>query len=86
MKFSKLNIGARLGLGFAVVLAFAVVITGIGMWQMHSVGKATQRMLEESLTKERLISDWSKFVTVGVTRTTAIAKSSDASLVPFFAA
>ncbi len=86
MKFSKLNIGARLGLGFAVVLAFAVVITGIGMWQMHSVGKATQQMLEESLTKERLISDWSKFVTVGVTRTTAIAKSSDASLVPFFAA
>ncbi|MEG3000189.1 MAG: methyl-accepting chemotaxis protein [Comamonas sp.] len=86
MNFSKLNIGARLGLGFAVVLAFAVVITGIGMWQLHSVGKATQQMMQEPLTKERLISDWNSNVSVAVARTTAIAKSSDASLVPFLAA
>ena len=86
MNFSKLNIGARLGLGFAVVLVFATVITAMGMWQMHAMGKSTQQMLDDSLTKERLISDWNKFVSVGVTRTTAIAKSSDASLVPFFAA
>lgn len=43
MRLTKLNIGARLGLGFAVVLAFAVVITVIGIWQLHSVGKATQQ-------------------------------------------
>ena len=86
MNFSKLNIGARLGLGFAVVLAFAVVITGIGMWQLHSVGQATQQMMQEPLTKERLISDWNSNVSVAVARTTAIAKSSDASLVPFLAA
>ena len=86
MNFSKLNIGARLGLGFAVVLAFVVVITGIGMWQLHSVGRATQQMMQEPLTKERLISDWNSNVSVAVARTTAIAKSSDASLVPFLAA
>ncbi|MDI9857573.1 MCP four helix bundle domain-containing protein, partial [Comamonas sp. 17RB] len=86
MNFSKFNIGARLGLGFAVVLAFAVVITAIGMWQLHSVGKATQQMMQEPLTKERLISDWNSNVSVAVARTTAIAKSSDASLVPFLAA
>ena len=86
MNFFKLNIGARLGLGFAVVLAFAVMITAIGMWQLRSVGQATQQMMQEPLTKERLISDWNSNVSVAVARTTAIAKSGDASLVPFFAA
>ena len=86
MNFFKLNIGARLGLGFAVVLAFAVMITVIGMWQLRSVGQATQQMMQEPLTKERLISDWNSNVSVAVARTTAIAKSGDASLVPFFAA
>ena len=33
MRLTKLIIGARLGLGFAVVLAFAVVITVIGIEQ-----------------------------------------------------
>lgn len=86
MRLTKLNIGARLGLGFAVVLAFAVVITVIGIWQLHLVGKATQQMMQEPLTKERLISDWNSNVSVAVARTTAIAKSSDASLVQFLAA
>ena len=86
MNLTKLNIGARLGLGFAVVLMFAVVITAIGMWQLRSVGQATQQMMQEPLTKERLISDWYSNVSVAVARTTAIAKSSDASLVPFLAA
>ena len=85
MKFSNLNIGARLGLGFAVVLVFAVVITAIGMWQLHSVGQATQQMMQEPLTKERLISDWNSNVSVAVARTTAIAKSEDAALGAFFA-
>ncbi len=86
MRLSKLNIGARLGLGFAIVLSFAVLITAIGMWQLHAVGQATQQMMEEPLSKERLISDWNSNVSVAVARTTAIAKSSDASLVPFLAA
>lgn len=86
MNLTKLNIGARLGLGFAVVLVFAVLITAIGMWQLRAVGQATQQMMQEPLTKERLISDWNSNVSVAVARTTAIAKSSDASLVPFLAA
>jgi len=86
MKLTKLNIGARLGFGFAAVLMFAVLITAIGLWQLHSVGQATQQMMQEPLTKERLISDWNSNVSVAVARTTAIAKSSDASLVPFLAA
>ena len=86
MKLAQWKIGTRLGMGFALVLAFAVAITVMGMWQLHTVGKATQQMMQEPLTKERLISDWNSNVSVAVARTTAIAKSNDASLVPFLAA
>jgi len=84
--FARMKIGKRLGLGFAVVLAFAVLITGIGVWQLHSIAEATRQMMQVPLAKERLISDWSRNINVAVIRTTAVSKSSDPSLVPFFAA
>jgi methyl-accepting chemotaxis protein len=43
-------------------------------------------MMQEPLAKERFISDWSRNINVAVIRTTAVAKSADPSLVPFFAA
>jgi len=82
--FASMKIGKRLGFGFAVVLAFAVLITGIGVWQLNALGNATREMMREPLAKERLISDWSRNINVAVIRTTAVAKSSDPSLVPFF--
>jgi methyl-accepting chemotaxis protein len=84
--FSSLKIGRRLGLGFAVVLAFAVLITGIGVWQLNALANATREMMQEPLAKERYISDWNRNINVAVIRTTAVAKSSDLSLGPFFSA
>jgi methyl-accepting chemotaxis protein len=84
--FLTMKIGKRLALGFALVLAFAVLITGIGVWQLGALANATQEMMKEPLAKERYISDWSRNINVAVIRTTAVAKSSDPSLVPFFAA
>ena len=84
--FSAMKIGKRLALGFAVVLAFAVLITGIGVWQLNALAQASREMMQEPLAKERYISDWSRNINVAVIRTTAVAKSSDPSLVPFFAA
>jgi methyl-accepting chemotaxis protein len=84
--FSSLNIGKRLALGFAVVLAFAVLITWIGVWQLNALAHATREMMQEPLTKERYISDWNRNINVAVIRTTAVAKSTDPSLVTFFAA
>jgi methyl-accepting chemotaxis protein len=82
--FATMKIGKRLGFGFAVVLAFAVLITGIGVWQLHAMAEAAREMMQEPLVKERLISDWSRNINVAVIRTTAVAKSSDPSLVSFF--
>jgi methyl-accepting chemotaxis protein len=86
MRSGKMGIGARLGWGFVAVLAFAIVITGVGAWQLRAVGEAAEAMMQLPLKKERLISDWHGNISVAVARTTAIAKSSDAGLVPFFQA
>jgi methyl-accepting chemotaxis protein len=83
---SSLKIGKRLALGFAVILVFAVLITGIGVWQLNALANATREMMQEPLAKERYISDWNKNINVAVIRTTAVAKSTDISLGPFFAA
>ena len=83
--FASMKIGRRLVLGFAVVLGLAVLIAGIGLWQLSALSKATHEMMQEPLAKERLTSDWSKNINVAVIRTTAVAKSTDASLVAFFA-
>ena len=81
MNLNKLNIGARLSLGFAVVLVFAMVIAAVALVQLRSVATATREMMEVPLTKERLIGDWNRNINVAVARTIATAKSSDASLI-----
>ena len=81
----NLNIGARLALGFGLVLAFTLLMTAIGIYQMRSVADATQEMMQTPLTKERLVSDWYRRIHTSVQRTTAIAKSGDPSLGAFFA-
>ena len=84
--FAMMRIGKRLALGFAAVLALAVVIAGTSLWQLRALASASEQMMQEPLTKERYISDWNRNINVAVIRTTAVAKSSDTSLVPFFAA
>jgi methyl-accepting chemotaxis protein len=81
----NLRIGARLGAGFAVVLALMIFMTCIGTWRLQAVADATHDMTQQPLAKERLISDWYRSIHSSVRRTAAIAKSADPSLVAFFA-
>ncbi|WFR82168.1 methyl-accepting chemotaxis protein [Janthinobacterium rivuli] len=81
----NVSIGVRLGLGFAVILLFSMLITGISVWRLHDVATATRTMMELPLTKERYISDWYAKIDSGVRRTTAIARSSDTTLGAYFA-
>ena len=82
---SNISIGKRLALGFAVILALSVAITSIAIWRLHEVASATRAMMEVPLAKERMISDWSSKIDSAIRRTTAIARSSDPSLVNYFA-
>jgi methyl-accepting chemotaxis protein len=81
----NLKIGARLGIGFAALMLLTSFMTGLGLWRLHTVAQATRSMTQQALVKERLISDWYRKTDTGVRRTAAIAKSSDPSLVAFFA-
>ncbi|MET0319118.1 MAG: methyl-accepting chemotaxis protein [Duganella sp.] len=82
---ANISIGKRLALGFTVILAFAMVITGIGVWRLQGVAAATADMMHIPLAKERMIGDWSSNIDSAIRRTTAIARSTDASLATYFA-
>jgi len=83
--FTNMKIGSRLTFGFGVVLVLAILITMVSLWQLHAVADASREMMKLPVAKERMASDWSNYVVNGITRTTAIAKSTDPSLSEFFA-
>jgi methyl-accepting chemotaxis protein len=84
-KIMNIRIGRRLAFGFALILAFSVMITAIAVWRLQTVLEETRAMMSHPLVKERLITDWYSNLNAGIRRTVAIAKSSDASLGPYFA-
>jgi len=82
---NNLKIGIRLAAGFGLVLALMTLMTAFGVFHMQSVGEATRELMHQPLAKERAIADWYRLIHTSVRRTTAISKSSDPSLGPFFA-
>ena len=82
----QLSVGQRLGLSFALVLLLSLITSSVALYRLSDVAHATQQLLNEPLTTERLVSDWYRNVHTGIRRTTAIAKSSDPSLAVFFKA
>ncbi|OZI47330.1 hypothetical protein CEK29_00820 [Bordetella genomosp. 5] len=80
----NLKLGTRLAAGFAVLLAMMIVMCVVGLYSLADINRAVDNVTHQSLTKDRMVNDWSRFIHTGVTRTTAIAKSSDPSLAGFF--
>ncbi|WP_307163387.1 MULTISPECIES: methyl-accepting chemotaxis protein [unclassified Massilia] len=83
---ANMNIGKRLGAGFSLVIALAVLIATAGIWRLNAVADATSAMMAAPLTKERLMTEWHTQTFAAVRRTAAIVKSNDPSLVEFFKA
>jgi methyl-accepting chemotaxis protein len=81
----NLNIGKRLSLGFAILLALSIAMTAISTWRLQTTSEATSAMMSTPLLKERLIGDWYSNLSSGIRRTIAIAKSSDPTLASYFA-
>jgi len=80
----NLPIAKRLGVGFALVLIMSMVSILIGLARLSSVAQATRDMVASPIQTERLVNDWSRNISTGVTRTTAIAKSADPGLASYF--
>ena len=81
----NMKLGTRLAGGFAILLAMIMVMCVVGLVSLANINDSVDTLTQRSLTKERLINDWARNIQAGVTRTTAIAKSADASLAGFFA-
>jgi methyl-accepting chemotaxis protein len=81
----SVNIGKKIAIVFAVVLLFSTLITGLGLWQLNKVTASTRELMAVPLAKERLVSDWYRVVDGASRRTLAVAKSTDNTLVAFFA-
>ncbi len=79
------SIGRRMALVLGFVLVLAFIGSGIGYVSLNRIATETESMLGRSLAAERVASDWYRNIFNGVTRTTAIAASSDPSLAQFFA-
>ena len=62
-----------------------IIMCVVGLLGLAEINRSVETVTQRSLVKERLVNDWARNIHSGVTRTTAIAKSADASLATFFA-
>ncbi len=85
MKFKDLRISTRLGLGFAVMLLLVACMAGIGLWRLANVSQATESMMTQALTKERLAGEWQSTLRSTSVATIAMIKAPDAALEAYFA-
>ena len=81
---SNLSVAKRLSLGFALVLALSIAVIGLSIAQLNQLADDTQAMMQKPILTERLVSDWARNLSAGITRTVAVARSSDPDLADFF--
>ncbi|MGJ7488692.1 MCP four helix bundle domain-containing protein, partial [Variovorax sp. LT2P21] len=85
MFLSQISIGKRLALVVGLILALSLASSVLAVVKLRQLGQEIDLMVEQNIKIERAGSDWLRYVTAGVQRAAAIAKSSDASLIDYFA-
>ncbi|UCU98962.1 methyl-accepting chemotaxis protein [Acidovorax radicis] len=84
-QLSNISVAKRLALGFALVLLLSMGVIGVSISRLNALAAATEEMVQNPIKTERLVSDWARNLRTGITRTAAVARSSDPSLADFFA-
>ena len=72
MNIRDWKIATRLALGFGLVLALLIAVAGIGAWRLQAMGRLATRMVDETMHKERLVTEWHGLTRLNGARTTAI--------------
>ncbi len=85
MFLSNVSIGKRLTLVVGLILALSLTSTVLAVLKLRQLGEESRLMVEQNIKTERAGSDWLRHTTAGVQRAAAIAKSSDPSLIAYFA-
>ena len=79
MQLNALKVGARLGLGFGVVLLIMALIAGIGVWRLQDISNVTRRMTTEDSERLRATMQWREAVMQNWIRTRSILLNADTS-------
>jgi len=82
---NNMPVGKRLAAAFALVLTLSVATILVSLLRLNAVAEATRQMLTNPIKTERIVGDWYRNIHTGIRRTSAIAHSSDPSMVEFFA-
>jgi len=85
MFLSQISIGKRLTLVLGLILALFLASSVVAVVKLRQLGNEIDTMVADNIKAERAGADWLRHTTSGVQRAAAIAKSSDASLIPYFA-
>jgi len=85
MFLSNISIGKRLAVVIGVILALSLTSSVLAVLKLQQLGEEINAMVEKNIKTERAGSDWLRNTNSGVQRAAAIAKSSDASLIAYFA-
>ncbi|MFC5519395.1 methyl-accepting chemotaxis protein [Polaromonas jejuensis] len=85
MFLSNISIGKRLALVLGIILALFLASSLFAVLKLRQLGVEIDTMVKDNVKTERAGADWLRHTTAGVQRAAAIAKSSDASLIPYFA-
>ena len=82
---TNLSIARRLALVLAALLALSLATSLFAFLTLRQLGAQVTTLVADNLQVERAASDWLRNSAAGVVRSTAIARSSDTSLVDYFA-
>jgi methyl-accepting chemotaxis protein len=85
MFLSNLSISKRLAIVLGVILALFMASSLFTVLKLRQLGIEIDTMVSVNVRTERAGADWLRQTTAGVQRAAAIAKSSDAGLIPYFA-
>ncbi|SDM90942.1 methyl-accepting chemotaxis protein [Janthinobacterium sp. OK676] len=73
----NLNIGSRLGVGFAVVLLLLAALTVTALVRMQTASDLTYRLINTSIKNQRMVAEWSKIIELNSVRGVASFEITD---------
>ncbi|MFN7476609.1 MAG: hypothetical protein ACK5RH_01370 [Burkholderiales bacterium] len=80
----SMSFGARISAGFAVVIAVLLAAGAISAVLALSIHGKTQRLVGEGAELAKLAQEWRTVILLNTTRWTAIANSSDPTVLIYF--
>ncbi|MGF6272481.1 methyl-accepting chemotaxis protein [Massilia sp. UYP11] len=76
----KLNIGARLGIGFATVLILLLAMSATALTRMQSAADLTDRMVNSSMQNQRSVAEWRRNIEINSSINETVYYGADAGI------